>query len=126
VRRSGSSNPSPYAVHQARTIVVPPIVDDDSLAVFAHEGGHLEDPDGHLERTPCEVTIASEVFAWTFAMRSLGRRWTPACQACMKSALRTYLPGNVTAYHVGEIRLLDELIAVGAERVRKRGVFKIQ
>jgi hypothetical protein len=91
-----------------RTIRTPPIHGDLELAVFVHEGGHLESPMGDRDR------IDNELLAWRWGMKALGFRWSPAMQREMEACLRTYQPLRIKTYQ--DLQLMEAVFAEGAEQ----------
>ena len=114
-----------------RTIWTPPIECDESLALFAHEGGHVQDRlDTERRYSPhpvgqhCRVSIAGEVEAWGFAMRHLGRRWNQAMHQHMVKCLWSYgQGGHYFVDSATERVLFDDVIA--ASREQARGVVRL-
>lgn len=114
------------ANHQTRTIHVPPVDNDVALAVFAHEGGHLEDSGIYEEQDTVRyladdglthvVVFAAEVFAWTFAIDVLGFRWNKTMQAEMERCLWSYR-SNWRHVQTPENRVaMEALVAGGREK----------
>jgi hypothetical protein len=94
-----------------RTIKTPPIYGDLELAVFVHEGGHLESPmGGDRDR------IDNELLAWRWGMRALAFRWNIAMQREMEACLKTYQPLRIKTYQ--DLKLMEAVIAEGAEQAR--------
>jgi hypothetical protein len=107
--------------HQAtRTIYTMPIRGDAELALFVHEGGHLEDQDAdnrrHSHRDGARmISIEAEVVAWRFAMRRLGWRWNRTMQDSMVVCLQTYGTYIETP---DERHAVEALIADGHDQAR--------
>lgn len=95
-----------------RTIETPSIYSDVDLAVFMHEGGHVETPVAWADRESME----SELAAWRWAMKTLGRRWNTVIQHTMVDCLRTYQSWRVKTYQ--DLLTMEAVFAEGHELTR--------
>jgi hypothetical protein len=111
------------ASQRTRTIYTTPIVGDSELALFVHEGGHIEDSvaNGRRHQAPHAsdvgylISVDAEIAAWRWAMPVIGWRWNKTMQATMETALRSYARYLETA---DERRAMDAVIADGFELSR--------
>jgi hypothetical protein len=92
---------------ETRTIKTTPIYGDVELAIFCHEGGHLEAP--VADRTSME----SEFAAWRWAMNAIGHRWNGAMAREMEACLKSYHPLRVKTYP--DLLAMQGVIAEGHE-----------
>lgn len=107
------------AVHSTRTIYSTPIYGDKELASFAHEGGHVEDPDWglrpHDDWDGYRNSFDGELFAWRFAMQLLGHhRWNRVMNSHMNDCLWSYRPDYVRN---AENRLAMEMLVAEGQAV---------
>ena len=87
------------AHHGTRAIECPPVTNESSYAVFLHEVGHLESPQGDSRQyrhsvsdvagRPGLIAIGGECGAWRWAMRA-AKMWTREMHGAMSDAMRFY------------------------------------
>jgi hypothetical protein len=109
---SNAIAPNFEANQHRHTIWTSPIHGDVELALFCHEGGHVEDPNPY----PQAISIEGELRAWGWAQEQLGRRWSRAMENAMEECLATYRP-NIAFMH--ELERYHAVIKEGRERARQ-------
>lgn len=112
---------------RGRVIYTPPVMGDEELALFLHEGGHLQDPD-HGRHDDDVVVMAgglvhvhslqAEFFAWRWAMQTLAHRWNTRMQQHLETCLRSYQGIGLFARGYADLQAMNAVIAEGAELAR--------
>lgn len=112
---------SAYALPLKRPqeIYVPWCASDVNLAAITHEIGHCVDEPNEHHREDGRPTLESEVTAWRFAIRTLGRlRWSEECQSFMKNCLRGYCRSHVTDAN-RDAQLLQAVVDEGRQALSR-------
>jgi len=110
------------ASQKSRTVWTPPICGEAELAVFAHEGGHVQDPDSDGRRFVAvqgkdgerwAESLEAELAAWQWAMARLARTWWgKIAQITMERCLSTYQRGNVKT--AAQLTIFESVLKEGA------------